>query len=37
MVDAVGSGTTYTCNATGEIPSEFEGLSKGIKFNTTTL
>ena len=29
MVDAVGSGATYTCNVTGEIPSEVEGLSKG--------
>ena len=29
MVDAVGSETTYTCNVTGEIPSEVEGLSKG--------
>ena len=29
MVDAVGSGTTYTCNVTGEIPSEFEELSSG--------
>ena len=29
MVDAVGSGTTYTCNITGMIPSEFQGLSTG--------
>ena len=29
MVDAVGSGTSYTCNVTGEVPSEVEGLSKG--------
>ena len=26
MVDAVGSGTTYSCNITGEIPLEFYGL-----------
>ena len=26
MVDAVGSGTIYTCNITGMIPSEFRGL-----------
>ena len=29
MVDAVGSGTSYTCNVTGEIPSEVEGLRRG--------
>jgi hypothetical protein len=29
MVDAIGSGTTYTCNVTGEVPSEVEGLTKG--------
>ena len=26
MVDAVGSGTAYSCNITGEIPSEFDGI-----------
>jgi hypothetical protein len=25
-VEAMGSGTTYTCNITGVIPSEFDGL-----------
>ena len=29
MVDAVGSGTSYTCNVIGEVPSEVEGLSNG--------
>jgi hypothetical protein len=29
MVDAVGSETNYTCNVTGEAPSEVEGLSSG--------
>ena len=28
-VEAVGSGTTYSCNITGEIPLEFDGLSTG--------
>ena len=29
MVKAVGSGTSYTCNVIGEVPSEVEGLSNG--------
>ena len=29
-VEAIGSGTNYTCNVIGETPSEFEGLSKGV-------
>ena len=28
-VEAMGSGMTYTCNVTGEIPSDFDGLSTG--------
>ena len=30
MVEAVGSGTVYTCNVTGRISEEFPGLAAGI-------